>query len=147
MSRIFLKIYRQSFMIHWKKGSETMATTITTDLKGVNKADFAVLVDKEPILQFENGVPVSDTPIGERLIIALQNNQLKRLAVKFPNDPIPNVSAEMIAEATGQCKFMYVKIPDCTVDLYTSKKQSGLQMTATAITAQIVTLKKNSDNE
>lgn len=124
-----------------------MATTITTDLKGVNKVDYAVLVDKEPILQFENGVPVSDTPIGERITIALQNNRLKHLSVKFPNDPIPNISSEMITEATSQCRFMYIRMPDCAVDLYTTKKKEGLQMSANATTAQIVTLKKNNDNE
>lgn len=124
-----------------------MANNITLDLKAVNKVDYAVLVGKEPILQFENGVPVSDTPIGERVTIALQNNNLKHLSVKFPDDPIPNISSEMIAEATGQCKFMYIRMPDCEVDLYTSKKQQGVQMTAKATTAQIVTLKKNSDNE
>ena len=124
-----------------------MANNITLDLKAVNKVDYAVLVGKEPILQFENGVPVSDTPIGVRVSVALQNSQLRQLSVKFPNDPIPNISSEMIAEATGQCKFMYIRIPDCEVGLYTSKNQNGLQMTAKATTAQIVTLKKNADNE
>ncbi len=97
----------------------------------------ALLVGKAPIYPFENNKRMSDIPVGVRLTLALQNARMAQLAVKFDHDPLPKVSDEEIAEATGSLKFIYVQI-DAVVTLFSGSSSNGIGMTATASTAQIV---------
>jgi hypothetical protein len=128
-----------------------MATNrITTTLAAVNGVDYAVLTGKSDVFPYENGKKSSETRIGVKLNIALQNARLEQLAVKFSADPLPNMSDEQIAVACAECKFMYVQIPNCEVVLYSSS--NGIGMTATASSAKIVAinssnLKINSNNQ
>lgn len=101
--------------------------------------DFGLLVEKSEIFPYVNGKKSSDTSIGTKLVVALQQNRLSQLAVKFDHDPLPKISDEDIADATATCQFLYVQIPDCMVNVFSTS--NGLGMTATASTAQIVTLK------
>ncbi len=112
---------------------------IETTLAAVNGGvDVALLAGKDPIYAYEGGKKVSDTPIGTKLILALPNARMAQLSVKFPHYPLPKVSDEEIAEATGNLKFLYVQIPDAVVTLFSGSSSNGIGMTATASTAQIV---------
>lgn len=114
---------------------------INTDLPAVNGgADYGLLVGKAPLYPYANGRRTSDTPIGHKLTLALQNNRLNTLSVKFPSDPLPKTNDEDIVEACSACKFIYVQVPDCIVNLYSG--DSGILMTASAESARIVTLKE-----
>lgn len=85
---------------------------------------------------------MSEVRTGVKLEIALQGARLAPLAVKFDHDPIPQISDEQIEEACADCNFLFVQIPDCVVNLYSSSS-GGIGMTATAQTAKIVTLKSD----
>jgi len=120
-----------------------MANKIEVNLATVNGGvDFALLVGKDPIYAYESGKKISDNPVGIKLILALQNARMAQLSVKFSQDPLPKVRDEEIAEATGGCKFLYVQIPDAIVTLFSGSNSNGIGMTATASSAQIVTLGK-----
>lgn len=114
---------------------------IELDLAAVNKgADYAILVGKDDTFPYENGKRTSDTRDGVRLTLALQNSRLTQLSVRYDHDPLPKVTDEQIEAATAACKFIYVQIPDAVVAIYSGS--SGIGMTATASTAQLVTLEK-----
>lgn len=100
--------------------------------------DFALLAGKDEMFAYENGRRVSDAPIGVKLRLILQNNRMETLAVKFPSDPLPKVTDEAIAEACSACRFMFVKVPDCDVNLFSGSSGNGIGMSATAQTAQVV---------
>ena len=118
------------------------ATTkrVTTTLESVNGGmNYAVLVEKSNIFDWQNGKRTSDTPTGVRLTLALPGARMSQLAVKFDHhDPLPKVADEQIAAACASCNFLYIQIPDAVVTLYST--DSGIGMTATAETARIVTL-------
>lgn len=117
-----------------------MANRIELDLAGVNKGvDYALLTGKADIFPYENGKRISEDRTGVRLTLALQNSRLATLSVRFDHDPLPKVTDEEIEAATAACKFLYVQIPDATVTIY-SGGNGGINMTATANTAQLVTL-------
>lgn len=119
-----------------------MANRIELDLAGVNKGvDYAILVGKADTFPYENGKRTSDISDGVRLTVALQNSRLQQLAVRYDHDPLPKVTDEQIEAATAAGKFIYVQIPDATVTIY-SGSNGGIGMTATASTAQLVTLEK-----
>jgi len=81
-----------------------MSNRLKTTLAAVNGGtDIALLVGKSQIFPYENGKKAGDTPIGERLNIALQGARLALLSVKFECDPLPNVTDEQIAEACADC--------------------------------------------
>lgn len=105
-------------------------------------ADYAILVGKDEMFPWENGHRVSDVPIGVKLKLLLQNGRMEPLTVKFPSDPLPKITDEAIAEACSACRFLFVKVPDCNVDLRSENKPNstvnGIGMSATAQTAQIV---------
>ena len=101
--------------------------------------DYAVLAGKDAIFSYEKGRRTSDTPIGCKLTLALQNSHLSTLSVKFPRDPLPKISDEDILEACSACKFLFVQVPDCVVNLFSG--DNGIGMSATAQSAQIVNLK------
>lgn len=101
-------------------------------------ADYGVLTEKAPIYPYENNKRVSDTPIGVRLTLALPGARMGTLTIKYDHDPLPKISDAEIAAACTACSFLYVQIPDATVTLYSA--EGGIGMTATAQTAQIVTL-------
>lgn len=109
------------------------------NLSAVNGADFALLVGKSDIFPFENGKCTSDTRIGVKLTLVLQNSRLSTLMVKFDHDPLPKITDEQIETACSECKFIFVQIPDCIVNLFSSSS-GGIGKTASAQTAQIVTL-------
>lgn len=119
-----------------------MPYKLEVDLPAVNgAADFAPLVSKTDVFPYENGKRTSDVRIGVKLTLALQNARLSTLTVKFDHDPIPKITDEQIEAACSECKFIFVQIPDCIVNLFSSNG-GGIGMTATAQTAQIVTLDK-----
>lgn len=114
---------------------------IGTDLAAVNGGvDYAILAGKDMSFPYENGRRTSDTPIGYKLTLALQNNRLNTLSVKFPSDPLPKITDEEIMEACSACKPMLVQIPDCVVNLFSGN--NGIGTTATAQSARIVNLKE-----
>ena len=113
--------------------------TLSTANDGV---DFAILIEKSFIYKWEGRTRL-DEIIGVKLDIALQNKRLAQLGVKFDADPIPNVSDEMIEHALIACKPLYVQIPDCVVNFYSTAGNSDINMSATAKTARIITLKNN----
>lgn len=113
------------------------------DLPSVNGgSNCAALTGKGDIFPYENGKKLSEVRTGVKLEIALQGARLAPLAVKFDHDPIPQISDEQIEEACADCNFLFVQIPDCVVNLYSSSS-GGIGMTATAQTAKIVTLKSD----
>lgn len=119
-----------------------MANRIELDLAGVNKGvNYAVLVGKADIYPYEDGKKTSDIPTGVRLTVALQHSRLTALSVRYDHDPLPKLTDEQIEAATAACKFIYVQIPDATVAIYSSGN-GGIGMTATASTAQLVSLEK-----
>ena len=115
-----------------------MAYNLNVNLAGVNGgADYAILSAKNEIYPYADGKRTSDTPIGVKLTLALQNSRLSALVVKFDHDPIPSVEDAQIEAACSACKFLFVKIPDCKVKVF-SGSGSGLGMSATAETAELV---------
>lgn len=118
-----------------------MPYKLSVDLPAVNAGyDYAVLTGKSSIFSYgSDGKRSSDEPIGVKLTVALQGARLAPLTVKFDHEPLPKVADEEIEEAVMNCKPLFVQIPDCAVSLFSSNG-SGISMTATAQTAQIVTL-------
>lgn len=112
---------------------------IETSLESVNGgANYAILVEKAPIYQWQDGKRVSDTPIGVRLTLALHKARLTQLSVKYDHDPLPKVTDEQIEEAISSCNFLYVQIPDCVVTLYNTS--NGIGMSASAGEAKLVAI-------
>lgn len=110
------------------------------DLAAVNGGlDYAMLVGKSDIFPFENGKRTSDVRTGVKLNLALIGARMSPLTVKYDHDPLPKTGDDDIAAATSNCQFMFVQIPDCVVNVYASNT-GGLGMTASAMTAQLVTL-------
>ena len=119
-----------------------MAYNLNVNLAAVNGGvDYAILTAKNEIFPYADGKKTSDEPIGIKLTLALQNSRLSPLTVKFDHDPIPNVEDAQIEAACSACKFLFVRIPDCKVKVYSSSG-SGLGMSATAGTAEIVNQSK-----
>lgn len=115
-----------------------MPYKLNVDLPAVNAGlDYAVLTAKADIFPYENGKKVSDVREGVKLTVALPGAHLHSLSVKFDHDPLPNITDEQIETACLECDFIYVQIPDCIVNLYSSSG-NGIGMTATAKTAKIV---------
>lgn len=120
-----------------------MPYKLNVDLLAVNAGyDYAVLTGKTDIFPYEDGKKLSDVRTGVKLTLALQGARLSPLSVKFNYDPLPNLTDEQIETACLECNFIYVQIPDCIVNLYSSSN-GGIGMTATAQTAKIVTLKND----
>ena len=118
-----------------------MPYKLEVDLSSVNGVDYALLVGKSDVFPYENGKRTSDVRVGVKLTIALQGSRLSTLTVKFDHDPLPKITDEQILTACVECKFLFVQIPDCVVNLF-SNSGGGIGMTATAQTAQIVNLNK-----
>lgn len=117
-----------------------MPYKLSVDLPAVNAGyDYAVLTGKSNTFSYSDGRRISDEVIGVKLTVALQGARLAPLTVKYDHDPLTNVSDGEIEEAVMNCKPLFVQIPDCAVSLFSSNG-SGIGMTATAQTAQIVTL-------
>lgn len=120
-----------------------MPYKLEVDLPAVNQGlDFALLVGKSDVFPYENGKRLSNVREGVKLTVALQGARLSPLSIKFNHDPLPNLTDEQIETACLECNFIYVQIPDCIVNLYSSSS-GGIGMTATAQTAKIVTLKND----
>lgn len=100
--------------------------------------DFGLLAEKSDLFQYEGGKKVSEERIGVKLTLALPGARLSPLTIKFDHDPLPKVTDEAIAAANASCQFLYVQVPDCSISLYSTS--NGLGMTATGMTAQLVTL-------
>lgn len=116
-----------------------MAYNLTVDLAAVNGGvSYAILTGKSEIFPYSDGKKTSDEAIGMKLTLALQNSRLSPLTVKFDHDPLPSVDDSQIEAACGASKFIYVRISDCKVKVYSSTG-SGLGMTATGAAAEIVT--------
>lgn len=120
-----------------------MPYKLNVDLPAVNADyDYAILTGKTDLFPYENGKRISDVREGVKLTIALQGARLAPLTIKFDHDPLPNLTDEQIDDACRDCNFIYVQLPDCAVNLYSSSN-SGIGMTATAQTAKIVALKSD----
>ena len=116
-----------------------MAYNLTVNLAAVNGGvDYAVLTGKTDIFAYADGKKSSETPIGVKLTLALQNARLTPLVVKFDHDPLPSVEDAQIEAACSALKFLMVRIQNCQVKVYSSSG-SGLGMTATGAAAEIVT--------
>lgn len=114
------------------------AYKMKVDLPAVNGgSNCAVLTGKGDIFPYENGKKLSNVREGVKLTVALPGARLNSLSVKFDHDPLPNITDEQIETACLECDFIYVQIPDCIVNLYSSSG-NGIGMTATAQTAKIV---------
>lgn len=121
-----------------------MPRRLNVDLPSVNDGcDYAPLTEKADIFPYENNRKVSDTPIGVKLTLALQGARLAPLVVKFDHDPLPDITDEQIEAACLNLDFIYVQIPNCTINLYSSNSSSDIGMNGTAQTAKIVTLKSD----
>lgn len=115
-----------------------MPYKLNVDLPAVNAGyDYAMLTGKTDIFPYENGKRLSDVREGVKLTIALQGARFAALSIKFDHDPLSNLTDEQIEAACLECDFIYVQIPDCIVNLYSSNG-GGIGMTATAKTAKIV---------
>lgn len=113
---------------------------IETTLAAINGGDdFGLLVGKDLIYAYANGKK-QDTSIGTKLVVTLQNARMVQLSVKFDHDPLPKISDEEIAQATSNLKYLYVRLPDAVVALFSGPNSNGIGMTATAKTAQIVSI-------
>lgn len=120
-----------------------MPYKLNVDLPAVNAGyDYAVLTGKTDIFPYEDGKKLSDVRTGVKLTLALQGARLAPLTIKFDHDPLPNLTDEQIETACLGGRFIYLQIPDCIVNLYSSSS-GGIGMTATAQTAKIVTLKND----
>lgn len=120
-----------------------MPYKLSVDLPSVNAGyDYAVLTGKSSIFSYgSDGKRTSNEPIGIKLTLALQGSRLSTLAVKFDHDPLPKITDEEIEESVMNCKFIFVQVPDAIVSLFSSSSNGGgIGMSATADSAQIVTL-------
>lgn len=118
-----------------------MPYKVSVDLAAVNSNhNFAILTGKSPIYSYgSDGKRTSEQPIGVKLTVALQGARFAPLTIRYPQDPLPTFHDEDIEAACVSNNLIYVQIPDCVVNLYSSNS-GGIGMTATAQTAQIVTL-------
>jgi len=115
-------------------------TRLSVDLPAVNAGyDYAVLTGKSNTFSYSDGRRISDEAIGVKLTVALQGARFAPLTIRYSHDPLPKVNDEDIEAACVSNNLIYVQIPDCVVNLYSSNS-GGIGMTATAQTAQIVTL-------
>jgi hypothetical protein len=115
-----------------------MANKLTVNLAAVNGVDYAILTGKSDVFPYENGKRTSEQRVGVKLTVALQGNRLAPLSIKFPADPLPDVSDEQISAACVSCKPLYVQLSDSEVMVFSGN--NGLGMTATGKTAQIVSI-------
>ena len=117
-----------------------MPYKLSVDLPAVNAGyDYAVVTGKTNIFSWNEGKRTSEEPIGVKLTVALQGARFAPLTIRYSHDPLPKVNDEDIEAACVSNNLIYVQIPDCVVNLYSSNS-GGIGMTATAETAQIVTL-------
>lgn len=118
-----------------------MPYKLSVDLPAVNAGyDYAVLTGKSSIFPYgSDGKRSSSEAIGVKLTVALQGARFAPLTIRYSHDPLPKFHDEDIEAACVSNNLIYVQIPDCVVNLYSSNS-GGIGMTATAETAQIVTL-------
>ena len=117
-----------------------MPYKLSVDLPAVNAGyDYAVLTGKSNTFSYSDGRRISDEAIGVKLTVALQGARFAPLTIRYSHYPLPKVNDEDIEAACVSNNLIYVQIPDCGVNLYSSNS-GGIGMTATAQTAQIVTL-------
>ena len=113
---------------------------LTTTLPLVNGGvDYAILTGKGDSPVYKDGVRTDDIEI--KLDIALQHQRLETLSVKFPEDPLPNVSDEQIEKACREMKFVYVQIPNCKIKLYSRRDDTSVSGSATATSAKLLNVK------
>lgn len=119
-----------------------MPYKLEVDLPSVNAGvDYAILAGKSDTYAYENGKRISEQRTGVKLTLALQGSRLSTLTVKFDHDPLPKITDEEIEDAIMNCKFIFVQVPDAIVSLFSSSSNGGgIGMSATADSAQIVTL-------
>ena len=113
-----------------------MTKRINTTMEAVNAGqDFALLVGKSDVYEYDNGQRTSKERVGVRLNLALQGCKMAPLAARLESDPLPELTDDQISEMCKQRKFVYVKLHDCVVSLYTLN--GGMGMSATAKSAEI----------
>ncbi len=115
-----------------------MPNKIETTLMAINgNQDFAIIVGKSDVFQYENGQRTSKERVGVRLNLALQGNKLTPISARIDGaDPLPDLTDEHIAETCRQRKFLYVKLIEPVVSIYTIN--NNINMTATAKGAEII---------
>ena len=123
-----------------------MLKNVNVNLLGVNAGmDYAILTGKSPNYEWKDGKIVGDEPIGYRLLLALQGNGLNPLAVDFNHDPLPKVTDEQIKTACAECKFPFVQLGGCEVNIYHNAKKNSMGISATAQTAKMVTVNNSGE--
>jgi hypothetical protein len=96
--------------------------------------DVVLLADKGSYFPYENNKRLSDTPLGVKYGVLLPGNRLCALNVKIEGaDTSPQLTDEIIAAATEERKYIYVKFTDCSVSLYTMNGTMGMSATAKGV--------------
>lgn len=108
-----------------------MANKLETPLAAVNGGfDYALLTGKNDLYNYDNGKRSSEK-VGTKITVSLQGNRLLSLTIKVEgDDPLPDVTDDVIAETCKQRKYVYVKLIDCIVSIYTMNGNMGMSATA-----------------
>jgi hypothetical protein len=109
-----------------------MPNRIKTTLEAVNGGfPYILLSGKGDIFTFENGKRTSNVPIGKRLDGCMQGNKMTPISIKVEGtDPLPDVTDEQILELCKQRKYLYIKLLDCVVTIYTMNGNMGMSAVA-----------------
>lgn len=114
-----------------------MANRINTTIEAVNGGqDYAILVGKSDVFDYANGQRSSKERVGVRLNLALQGCKMTPLSARLESDPLPDYTDDQLSEMCKQRKFIYVKLLECVVSLYTMNGSMG--MSATAKGAEVI---------
>lgn len=115
-----------------------MANIPKLPLASINSnMDWAILIAKSAVHQYEGGKRVSDIPIAQRVNVLLPGNCFSTITVKISTsvDPLPEITDEMIADACASMKPIFVRFKDCFVSVYA---MDGLKMSATASAVELI---------
>ena len=107
---------------------------IQTTMEAVNSGEnHVILVGKNPLYAFEGGKRVGDQ-IGVRLTVAMQGNRLSQMPIRIEgDDPLPGITDEQLTEMCRERKYVYVKLKECVVTIYTVNGNMGLSGTASGV--------------
>ena len=99
--------------------------------------EWTILTGKTPVYQYENGKRISNTPISWRISVLLPGNCFSPISVKINtgDDPLIDITEDMIAEACATMKPIFVRFIDCSVSIYAI---DGLKMSASASAVEMI---------
>jgi hypothetical protein len=99
--------------------------------------DYAILVEKEPLFEYKNNKPVSNSPVGTKVTVVLPGNLLQRLTVKVKEvDALPNVTSEEIHEGLIKSTHHDVTFEGFIAYTYNVNGNEGVAATADSIELQ-----------